>query len=60
MIREKIIQAMEDKSIRAADISAALNINKSSISLYLSGERGLKIESIEKILTYLGIRLVTE
>lgn len=60
MIREKIIQVMEEKSIRAVDISTALDINRASLSLFLNGKRALKIESIEKILIYLGIKLELE
>lgn len=58
MIREKIIQTMKEKSIRAADISAATQIRKSPLSEYLNSKRELRIESIEKILDFLGLEIV--
>lgn len=57
MIREKILQVMKDKSIKAADISEATNIDKSSLSLYLNGKREIRIQSIEKILIYLELEI---
>lgn len=48
---------MEQHSIKAAEIAAALKINKASLSLYLNGKRELRIESIEKIMDFLGIEL---
>ena len=57
MIREKILQVMKDKSIKAADISEATNFDKSSLSLYLNGKREIRIQSIEKILIYLELEI---
>ena len=57
MIREIIIQTMEKRSIKAVEISTATGLNKSSLSEYLNGKRVLRIESIEKIMNYLGLEI---
>lgn len=57
MIREKISQVMEKRSIKAVDISAATGLNKSSLSEYFNSKRELRIESIEKIIDYLGLEI---
>lgn len=60
MFREKIKMAMGAQNIRVVQMSKECGINASSISAFLNGSRNLRYEHIEKIVTYLGLTLVSK
>lgn len=58
MIREKIIETMKVRGVKAVDLAKHLGITRSTISLYLHGKAKLGYDNIEKMLDYLNIDLV--
>lgn len=58
MIREFIAEAFKKSGLTQKELSDRTGIDKSSLSLYLSGKRDFFDENKEKIMAVLNIRLV--
>lgn len=50
--------AIGEKNLRVSKVSSDCGIVSTSLSSFLSGQRGLKYEQIEKLVSYLGLTLV--
>lgn len=57
MFREKIKLAIGEKNLRTNTIALSCGIPPTSLSSYLSGNRGIKYEQLEKIVEHLGLTL---
>lgn len=58
MIRETIKIRISEKRMKAVDLAELIGVSKSSMSLFLSGKIGMKIENIEKMFEILDISLI--
>lgn len=55
---ESIIKAINASGETPYAIARGAGVNKSALSRLLNGERGLSIESVERIAEYLGLEIV--
>lgn len=60
MIQEVIKEAMKVRKVKAKDLADYIGVTKSSMSLFLNGNRGMRQEKIEMMLDYLRIKLIIE
>lgn len=58
MFREKIKMVIGEKNLRVSKVSKDCEIVSTSLSSFLSGQRGLKYEQLERLVPYLGLTLV--
>lgn len=58
MIREFIIDAFKKSGLTQKELSEKTGIDRSSLSLYLSGKRDFLDENKEKLMDALNIRLI--
>lgn len=58
MIREAILEALEKKRIKQAELARHLEINRSSLNEFLKGNGKISMENIEKSLLFLGLEIV--
>lgn len=58
MIREKIKEAIKERNIPIRQIAADCSILPTSISSYISGNRGLSYKNIDRLIQYLGLQFV--
>lgn len=57
---DQIRSAVRECDLEPAEIARQSGVNKAALSRFLSGARGLSVESIEKIAPVLGLRIVLE
>ena len=57
-IRETVRTAIQSCSESQNAIAREAGIDKSLLSRFLKGERGLSIESLERLCKYLGLRFI--
>jgi transcriptional regulator with XRE-family HTH domain len=48
---------MDEKGVTAYRLSKGTGIDKAALSRFFSGERGMSVESIDKLLDYLGYEM---
>ena len=60
MFREKIKIAMGEKNLRVGIVSVGSGIHCSTLSSFMSGQRGLNYEQLENLVSYLGLTLVSK
>ena len=58
MIRETVKEAMKLRNVKSKDLAEHVEVTKSTMSLFLNGNRIIGQEKIEKILDFLDIKLV--
>lgn len=58
MFREKIKMVIGEKNLRVSKVSKDCEIVSTSLSSFLSGQRGLKYEQLERLVPYLCLTLV--
>ena len=58
MIREAILEALQKKGIKQAELSRHLEINRSSLNEFLKGNGKISIGNIEKSFLFLGLEIV--
>lgn len=58
MIREKIIEAMKLRKVKAKDLADFIGVSKSTMSLFLNAKTNLGQDKIEAMFVFLGIDLV--
>ena len=58
MFKEAIEKKITDLKIRRSKIADDLGLQRSEISSYLNGNRKLSVEKIERLIQYLGIKLI--
>ncbi len=58
MVREKIKKVMELKNIHVCKLAVECGIHNTSIYSFLSGQRGLSYDHLEKVMSCLGLTLV--
>lgn len=51
-------RAIEMSDETPAAISRGANVARSQLSRFLSGERGLSVEAVERVAEYLGLEIV--
>ena len=54
-LREEILAAMKAHGVSAYFLAKTLDIPKSSLSRFLSGERGLRTDNLDKLRHALGL-----
>ena len=60
MIREIIQDTLKKEKISQRKLCLRLNINRSNFCQFLKGQKTISIQKIEKILTFLNIKLKPE
>lgn len=60
MIREAIKEQIKELKISQVQLSSELEINRSSLTSFLSGKRALPFDDIERILKYLRLTIKKE
>ena len=55
--RDQLRQAIRDSGQKQLGISRATGIDQATLSKFLSGSRGLSVNSIEKLVEHLGLEL---
>lgn len=60
MMLRDLVNAASDKAGGQGRLAAEIGIDGSQVTRFLSGEAGLKIEIIEKILKYTSVVLIQE
>lgn len=58
MFREKIKIKIGEKNLRVCKVATECGIVSTSLSSFLNGQRGLKYEQLEKLMSYLHLTLV--
>jgi plasmid maintenance system antidote protein VapI len=56
-ISEQLRAAIQDSGLSHNELAKATGVNQPSISRFVSGDRGLGSESIDKLAAYLGLEL---
>ncbi|MGP0064162.1 MAG: helix-turn-helix domain-containing protein [Isosphaeraceae bacterium] len=58
MIGERLRQSIQEGSLSQAELARGTGLSEGQISRFLSGERGLSLESIDKLLDVLELEIV--
>lgn len=58
MIREAILEALQKRGIKQAELARHLEINRSSLNEFLKGNGKISIGNIEKSFLFLGLEIV--
>ena len=54
MFKDRLRERIKSKNIKQQDLAGALNLSKSTISLYVKGRRTPETETLKKLAAYLG------
>jgi transcriptional regulator with XRE-family HTH domain len=57
---DELRQAVERSGLSRYAIGAATGLDEGSLSKFMAGERGLRMESIDKLAELLGLHIVTD
>jgi transcriptional regulator with XRE-family HTH domain len=58
LLSEQIRRAVRDSGMSMLAVARAVETDKATMSRFLSGERGLRLSTIDKLGALLGLRLV--
>lgn len=59
-ISEQLRQAIRESGMSDSAVARAADLDKATMSRFLSGERGLRLESVDVLCVLLGLRLVPD
>lgn len=57
---EQLRQAIRESGLSMLAVGRETDIDKAALSRFLSGERGLRLEAIDRLCALLRVRIVTE
>lgn len=58
LLSEQIRQAVRESGMSMLAVARAVETDKATMSRFLSGERGLRLSTIDKVGSLLGLRVV--
>lgn len=58
LLTDQLREAVRRCQVTRYRLSQELGIDQAALSRFVSGERGLSLEAIDKLAAYLGLRLV--
>ena len=58
LLSEQIRHAVRESGLSMLGVARAVETDKATMSRFLSGERGLRLSTIDKLGTLLGLRIV--
>lgn len=59
-LTDQLRDAVRRSEVTRYRLSQELGIDQAALSRFVSGERGLSLEAIDKLAAYLGLRLVSD
>ncbi len=54
-----VADRISERGLKLRELSSLCSVNESSLSLFLKGRRLLELESLERVMTALGLELVS-